>query len=44
MHLKNEFVDQREEGAPAPHTSQPEQEHSQSNQVLETMRNLIIEI
>ena len=35
---------QSEEGAPSPCSSQLEQEHSESCQILETMRNLIIEI
>ena len=33
-----------EEGAPAPCTTQLEQNHSEVGQVLETMRNLIVEI
>ena len=44
MASQNENVDRSGEGALAPHTSQPEQEHSEASQVLETMRNLIIEI
>ena len=40
----NENEDQREEYVPAPHTTQPKQEHSEASQVLETMRTLIIQI
>ena len=44
MASQSENSDQSEEGAPTPHTSQPEKEHSESSQVLETMNNLIVEI
>ena len=44
MDSQSENADRPEEGAPALCTSQPEQEHSEDSQVLETMRNLIREI
>ena len=44
MASQSENVDRLEEGAPAPCTTQPEQEQFEANQVLEIMRSLIIEI
>ena len=44
MASQSENADRPEEGAPIPCSLQPEQEHSEAIQVLETMRNLIVEI
>ena len=40
----NENEDPPEERVQTPHTMQPEEEQYEASQVLETMRNLIIEI
>ena len=44
MASQNEIADRPEEGAPTPHTTQPEQDHSGSIQELETIKNWIVEI
>ena len=44
MASQSENANQFEEGAPKPCTSQPKQQHFEASQVLETMKNLIIEI
>ena len=44
MTSQNENEDPPEESVHSPNTMQPEQEHFEAIQVLETMRNLIVEI
>ena len=44
MASQSENVDRFEEGALAPRTSQLEKEHSEASQVMEMMKNLIVEI
>ena len=44
MASQSENVDRLEEGAQEPCITQPEQEQFESNQVLEIMRSLIVEI
>ena len=44
MASESENADRFEEVAPTSHTSHPEQEYPEPKQVLETMRNLIVEI
>ena len=44
MASQSENVDQLEEGAPTPRTTQLEKKYSEVGEVLETMKNLIIEI